>query len=50
MTVQEHLQITIGNLVFQLCQSQAMVDQLKAELEEARKPVASAPSEPPPAE
>ncbi len=45
MTVQEHLQITIGNLVMQLCQAQAENDKLKAELAEAKKP--AAPTEPP---
>ncbi len=49
MTVQEHLQITIGNLVMQLCQAQADNDKLKAELEEARKP-APATETPPAAE
>ncbi len=46
MTVQEHLQITIGNLVMQLCTAQAENDKLKAELEAAHKP---APTPEPPA-
>lgn len=46
MDVQGHLQMTLGNMIMQICQAHAEIDRLKSELEAARKPAAP-PAEPP---